>query len=254
MGGFTNVSDKYIQKWNFLLALNLGEFYKFENVGTAGERALKTPIALRKGYRDIGNGCTHMSTTVNGTVRFALRRGDPATEPDAVYVYCVLKDGKEFTPPKSFFSKRTANESKAKARLENWKKKKTEAGVEALPGQLTEAEQAEERRRVSEAAGRQIKADNKSGRVVDVNHLANLVTAHTQKKTIQLKIGLEWVDQISPDWTLSHEMRIKPDIREFFIVVDRHGVPTMVARHVHELPRHDPACLVPVREIPKDKR
>lgn len=235
-------------KYAFLFALNVGESYKFDNKPTAAEGRRKVPPSLRAAY------CRYVAVVGylnkrNTGYRFKAELGtSPSSRiPGDLVVVTLIVRGDEVSSESAL----AALDKSRERRLKAWKAKKQAEDAPKLPSQLEEAEKAEHGRKVAAAVKAQ--AIHALGAVIDPVKLAELAVAHAQGQTIQRLTDAGWTDDAAPNWRQSTaSYRIKPVRREFFLVVGRDGKPSAVASCAYQLPHHDPACRVRVREVTEE--
>jgi hypothetical protein len=252
MGGF----NFNYEKWKFLLELEPGERYVFDNSIEPYK-----PASSRKQYKLYQTVASAFSLAGLG-IRLSIRAGDPRTDPNTGYVYCVSKDGRDAAPPPSVATLGGAHPGMQEWRKEQAKKRARKqrqlAKAKELPGQLqAELEKTELQRRTAGAIKYQMADALHNSALEQQTQLVQLVMAHARGAPIQVRTTVDgavaWVDDLKPAFNLPVSMyRLKPKAREWYAVLSRDGKVTAIEHDITTLPRHDPACRVHLREVLED--
>lgn len=233
-------------KYDFLLALDVGERYTFDNKPTLSEAHRKVCASSRTAYQRVSSGITVLHkrhADVGFRIKLETSPGSRINGDKVVVI--MLRHGERRVQGEEF----EESEERRRLRQEAWKKRKQAEDAPKLPGQLAEAEAKELARRTAGAL-RRAQAIHADRPIIDPVKLAELAVAHAQGKPIQRLNGSGWVDDPAPTWKeATAKYRIKPAIREFWIVVGRDGKPSAIADSIEHLPHHDPACRVLAREV-----
>lgn len=238
---------KGVTKYDFLLALEVGESFTFENEPTLSERRRGVAPSSRLAYYRVSGGLSLLRRN-HADFGFGVRLSATAGSktPGNQIVVTLLRKGEASVHGHEF----DQSESRRQRAVEAWKLRKQAEDAPKLPGQLAEAEATELARRTAGAVRRQAQAIHADRPIIDPTRLAELAVAHAQGKPIQRLNGSGWIDDPNPTWKeATAKYRIKPQQREFWIVVGRDGKPSAAATSIEQLPHHDPACRVMVREV-----
>lgn len=228
-------------KYAFLMALQLGESYSFDITPTLQESRRKVPASRRLAYWRIMQGIKDiMSKNPNFAFSSRIDKSN-----DRKLIITLTKAGDRKISENDLRSP----EKRSEAMKEEWKKRKQKEEAPLLPGQLEEAAAVDLARRTAGA----IKAQTAKAEApkYDPVKIARLVAAHCSGQMIQKMTDAgEWINDPTPTWTLATDRyRVKPLIREWFLIVARDGKITAGAESIQALPHHDPERLVHVREI-----
>lgn len=237
---------KGTSKYEFLLALGLGESEVFDNLPTATEGRRKVPPSQRRSYIRMASAVSKILPMIHPGYKFtisAFTSEGSRIEGDKVRITLVAI-GDQHTGDDNW----REHERRRQNMLEAWKRRKQAEDAPKLPAQLEEARQQEEAKRAERAKARVIYTPPPVQ--YDPVRLAELVLAHAQGKQIQALAGDKWVNDGNPTWKLpTAHYRVKPVRREFYLIVGRNGDVTAAADAVDKLPHHDPACLVHAVEV-----
>lgn len=228
-------SERYAARYNYLLALKLGEYEEFPIKPTSAEKRLHTPRYKRERYVHYNNVIQALLAE-NPHIRFTLRIGDwdnPKTV-DTVRIYCTQIGDEKFTVPPTkggFRQVVIAHE------------KKLEAAAE-LPAQIEQARDA----------AKPVAHDPPNLIKITKDHqlkLIELVQAHARGDQIQVHNGSKWVDTNEPDWMLPvARLRIAPPPRrELWALFSRDGGSFMAKLTRAEFKDADQSLLVRYREV-----
>ena len=246
------LNPSYLGKWEYLLALNLGEREAFDNSLSADERT--KPPSQRRMYRTLQWVSKELHLAHPG-YKFCVRMN--AHDPDRVFLYCTARDGKESTPP-VHGPKGGANPGVQQWRQEQAKKRmrkqRQAEKAKELPAQLeAEREKLDAQRRTAGAVRHQLTNVNNTA-ADQQKQLVELVMAHARGAAVQVRAVIDgvlaWIDDPKPSFALPVGMyRLTPKAREWYAVVGRDGKITAIEHDITALPRHDPACRVHIREV-----
>lgn len=242
-------AKKRTGKYDYLLAMRVGETIEFPNKPTRSEAIRKVKPSHRSAYKCISNGLWQLRTK-NPDYAFSLTitqsRGS-RIDGDLLLVK-LLKIGDNVADMGAF----ERYESHRQQATEAWKKRKQAEDAPKLPGQIEEAREQDLARRTAGAVKRQM--EEKGLSVVtnryDPKRIAALVAASIAGEVIERFVDDRWLIDPQPTWTEPTAMyRIKPKIREWFMVLGRDNRVTAISESITTLPHHDPACRVLVREV-----
>lgn len=249
---------KGTSKYDFLLAMQPGESYSFDNMPTPSEGRRKVAPTSRKAYFRVSSGVGILHRIQKQCRMGVVVHTTPGSriQGDKIIVTMLSVNG-EVANADDF----EAHEKRSKLMLEAWIKRRQQEDAPKLAGQIEEARALETVRQVSSAVKRQVQ---EAGCRVVINNapkydpikLAGLVAHFTQGGGIQRQLfnpdgtPSHWVDEPSPTWVLpTAHYRKKPRIRDFYLIVGRAGDVTAAATDPTKLPHHDPACLIHAREV-----
>lgn len=229
--------DRYWDKYQYLLAMKLGEFTEFAIKPTSAEKRLQTPRTSREAYRHITNAITVLHQQQN-KVRFKVRVGDwdnPRTL-DTVRIYCTRIGDETFEPPPTKGGFRAVV-------IEH--KKQLEAAAE-LPKQIEAAR--EEAKPVPHDPPNIIKTTKDAQK-----RLVNMVTAFARGEAVQYITNGKWKDVDRLDLMLTIDpmhLRLKPPPRrEMWALFSRDGASFIAKPTRAEFKDVDQALLVHYREV-----
>lgn len=243
----TNPSTKGRSRYDYLLALNVGESTTFPNLPTAAEARRKVKPSGRRAYFRVRSGLSHLMAVHNVAFSTKLNTSKGSRIDGNQIIVTAIQLGEQQIEGDGWDD----YEKRRQRAIDAWKLRKQAEDAPKLKGQLAEAEQTEQEQRLARAKARATVVV-RDRPLYDPIKLAELVAHFTKGGAIQQLRTLDgvWINDPSPTWTLpTAQYRKKPLVREFFLIVSRDGHVTAGASDPNQLPHHDPACRVHVREM-----
>lgn len=238
-----NQPSHQAKKYDFLLALNVGESMDFPNMPTRSEAMRHVSPSNRSAYTRISQAATTLRRLHPDHVfKVELANSKGSRIEGNIVRITLLARGSEVSSDDDL----RKFEEVRQRRIESWRKRKIAQEAPLLPRQLAEAEEAERKNRIEAAA--------KSLRVIpnrfDPKRIAEMAVAFANGEIIEKLVDGRWLIDQNPTWQEpTGHYRIKPKVREWFLVIGRDRLCHAFAETIEQLPHHDPNCRVRVREV-----